>query len=49
MLGKEVVLPMECLQMICKKARYIHTEDNICVPGLCENFVYKFPGQSVSC
>ena len=41
MLGKELVIPTKCLQLICKKARSIHTEDDIHVPGLRENFVNK--------
>ena len=39
-LGKELVLPTKCLQMICKKARYIHSEDDTRVPGLREHFVH---------
>ena len=41
MLGKELVLPTKCLQLICKKARCIRTEDDIRVPGLREKFVNK--------
>ena len=41
MLGKELVLPTKCLRLICKKARSIHTEDDIRVPGLRVNFVNK--------
>ena len=41
MLGKEVVLPTKCLQMICKKARYINSENDIRVAGLREHFVHR--------
>ena len=41
MLGKEVVLPTKCLQIICKKARYINGENDIHVAGLREHSVHR--------
>ena len=41
MLGKEVVLPSNCLKVMCKKANYVQTVNDIRVPGLREPFANR--------
>ena len=42
MLGKELVISSQCIDKLCKRARYVTCIDDVCVPGLREQFVRVF-------